>query len=217
MGIPENIDALLVKYDITQEALARIAKVAKSSVSHWRLDGMRPRDEAVQNICDYFGLIPDDILSDHYGLAAKEHGRFGRPVTAGERATVPLLSLGRVHAGPLSEEEAVEEEVEVPASVLERHPRAQSLIVEGDCMDRFALPGMAVVFDPDLSPGNGSVAIVETDDHEAVMRRWYRGGDTLLLVADSHGDYPDIVLKWDDGPIRVIGVVVWVQSTEELV
>lgn len=217
MGIPENIDALLVKYDITQEALARIAKVAKSSVSHWRLDGMRPRDEAVQNICDYFGLIPDDILSDHYGLAAKEHGRFGRPVTAGERATVPLVTLGRVHAGPLSEEEAVEKEVEVPASVLEHHPRAQALVIEGDCMDRFALPGMAVVFDPDLTPANGAVVIADVIDHGMVMRKWYRGGNTLMLVADSHSDYEDIVLSGDEVQVKVWGVVVWVQSAGELV
>lgn len=216
MGVAENIDALLVKYDITQEALARIAKVAKSSVSHWRLDGTVPRAEAVQNICDYFRLTPDDILSDRYGLAAKEHGRFGLPVSSGERATVSLVTLGSVHAGPFSDEGEIERTVEVPSSVLEHHPHAHALIVEGDCMDRFVLPGMAVVYDPDLWPRNGSVAIVETEDYEAVMRRWYMGGDTLLLAADSHERHEDIVLKVEDGPVKVLGVVVWVQSAEEM-
>ena len=137
-------------------------------------------------------------------------------VKAGMRSIVPLVTLGSVHAGPFSDEGETERTVEVPASVLEHHPNSHALIVEGDCMDRFVLPGMAVVYDPDLEPRNGSVAIVETEDYAAVMRRWYMGGDTLLLAADSHGRHEDIVLKVEDGPVRVLGVVVWVQSAEEM-
>lgn len=216
MGIAENIDALLVMYDISQARLAEIAGADPSSVNHWR-KGSKPRDESIERICEHFGLTRDDLLSDSYGLAAKRHGRFGKPVTAGERAMIPLVTLGRVHAGPLSEEEAVMGQTEVPASVLENHPRARALIVEGDCMDRFVLPGMAVVVDPDLTPANGSVVVVETEIHDAVIRRWFRGTDSLMLVADSHEEYPDIVLRFDDGPISVLGVVVWVQSARELV
>ena len=36
MGIPENIDALLVKYDINQDHLARIADVTPGAVTGWR-------------------------------------------------------------------------------------------------------------------------------------------------------------------------------------
>ena len=42
MGIPENIDALLVKYDITQDHLARIAGVTSGAISGWR-KGSTPR------------------------------------------------------------------------------------------------------------------------------------------------------------------------------
>lgn len=70
MGVPENIDALLVKFDINQDGLARIANVAPSAVSRWR-KGARPRMSAIKNICDELGLTEDDILSDVAGLAAK--------------------------------------------------------------------------------------------------------------------------------------------------
>ena len=70
MGLPENIDALLVKHDITQEALARIAGVTPGSVTGWR-KGSRPRKEAIARLCDYFNITEDDLISDHYGLAAK--------------------------------------------------------------------------------------------------------------------------------------------------
>ena len=60
MGIPENIDALLVKYDINQDHLARIADVTPGAVTGWR-KGSTPRKDAVRNICDYFNLSEDDI------------------------------------------------------------------------------------------------------------------------------------------------------------
>lgn len=44
MGVPENIDALLVKFDINQDCLARIAGVAPSAVTRWR-NGVMPREE----------------------------------------------------------------------------------------------------------------------------------------------------------------------------
>lgn len=221
MGIPENIDALLVKFDITQEALARIAGVAPSSVNGWR-NGAVPRKNAIERMCKELEITRDDIMSDEYGLAAKEHGRVpslpkgAMPVYSSGEAAVPLLTLGRVHAGALTDEEAAEHRVEVPASVCSRHPRAFALVVEGNCMDRVIPEGAHVLVDPDREPSNGSIAVVETEAYQAVMRRWYRGSSTLMLTADSFEEQEDIVFSMDDGPVRVIGTVVWYQAPEEM-
>lgn len=215
MGVAENIDALLVSRDMTQSRLAEIAGVDRSTVSEWRTKGRRPRDYAISNLCEYFGIEPDDILSEHYGLAAKLHGKFGVGITSSGEASVPMLTMGRVHAGDMTDDDDVSIRVDVPAHVLAHHPRARAFEVEGDCMDRVAPEGMTVVLDPDLTPRNGSIVVVEID-YRAVMRRWYMGGDTLLLVADSHSQHDDIVVRWDDAQVRVLGVAVWIQSTEEL-
>lgn len=219
MGLPENIDALLVKHDLTQEALARIAGVTPGSVTGWR-KGSRPRKEAISRLCEYFNISEDDLISDHYGLAAKEHGRYAMPDGAmpvvPSSATVPLLTLGRVHAGAMTDEEEVAHRVEVPASVCENHPRAFALEVEGDCMDRVIPEGSHVLVDPDREPGNGSIAVVETEAYRAVMRRWYRGSSTLMLTADSHSEQEDMVFGPDDGPVRVVGTVVWWQAPAEM-
>lgn len=221
MGIPENIDALLVKFDITQEALARIAGVAPSSVNGWR-NGAVPRKNAIERMCKELEITRDDIMSDEYGLAAKEHGRVpslpkgAMPVYSSGEATVPLLTLGRVHAGALTDEEEAEHRVEVPASVCSRHPRAFALVVEGNCMNRVIPEGAHVLVDPDREPSNGSIAVVETEAYQAVMRRWYRGSSTLMLTADSHEAQEDLVFSMDDGPVRVIGTVVWWQAPEEM-
>lgn len=217
MGIPENIDALLVKFDITQEALARIAGVAPSSVNGWR-NGAVPRKNAIEKMCQALEITRDDIMSDEFGLAAKEHGRVpsGAMPVAASSATVPLLAIGRVHAGAMTDEEEVSHRVEVPASVCENHPRAFALEVEGDCMDRVIPEGSHVLVDPDREPGNGSIAVVETESYSAVMRRWYRGSSTLMLTADSHSEQEDMVFGPEDGPVRVVGTVVWWQAPREM-
>lgn len=108
MGLPENIDALLVKFDINQDQLARVADVSPSSVTRWR-KGSQMRPTQLRRICDYFDLSEDDLLSTDAGLAAKEHGRYGieymgsgderellvlfRSMDAGERAA--LLGVAR--------------------------------------------------------------------------------------------------------------------------
>lgn len=72
MGIPENIDALLVEHDITAESLARIAGVAPSTVARWR-KGSQIRPKNLERICSFFDLEPDDLLSTKAGFAAKAH------------------------------------------------------------------------------------------------------------------------------------------------
>ena len=94
MGLPENIDALLVKFDITQDALARVAGVNPSSVTRWRR-GSKMRQSQIDRICEYFDLTEDDLLSTDAGLAAKEHGTYGVEYSSdladeGERELVTL-------------------------------------------------------------------------------------------------------------------------------
>lgn len=180
------------------------------AVSQWENGRAVPRMGAVQRIADHFGVSKGAVIDEESDAL----GSFS--VRADGDATVPLVTLGSVHAGPFSEEGETERSIDVPASLLRSHPRARALVVEGDCMNRVAPEGMAVVYDPDVEPHNGSIAIVETENYDAVMRRWYRGGDTLMLVADSYGRHPDIVLTEEDGPIKLVGTVVWVQSSKEM-
>lgn len=72
MGLAENIDTLLVKFNVTADSLARTAGVSSSMVSRWRHGG-DIRKNNVQAICDYFNLTEDDLCSYDHGLAAQEH------------------------------------------------------------------------------------------------------------------------------------------------
>lgn len=220
MGIPENIDALLVKFDMTQEALARIAGVAPSSVNGWR-NGAVPRKNAIDCMCKALGVTRDDIMSDRFGLAAKEHGRTFLPEGAlipkpSEPAYAPLL--GRVHAGDAQEPDILDERIPLPKEVADRHPAAYFLQVEGGCMSRVYPEGCHILIDPEKTPVNGSVAVVSIDGADYVMRRLYSTGKTVVLSPDSWDEgYEDIVITaGDERTVECVGTVVWFQPSREM-
>lgn len=211
MGIGLNIRRLRESHGLTQEEFGKIANVSSMAVSQWENGRAVPRMGAVQAIADYFNISKGEILDEPGQMPPN-----AIPVVASEVATVPLVSLGRVHAGSFEDEDAHAGRVEVPASVAASHPRAFALEVEGDCMDRVIPEGSHALVDPDREPGNGSIAVVETDSYQAVMRRWYRGSSTLMLTADSHSEQEDMVFGPEDGPVRVVGTVVWWQAPREM-
>lgn len=218
MGIPENIDALLVKFDITQEALARIAGVAPSSVNGWR-NGAVPRKNAIEKMCQALEITRDDIMSDEFGLAAKEHGRVpsGAKLPSEPRpAYAPLL--GRVHAGDACEPDVIDDRVPIPYEVRSAHPHGYFLEVEGNCMSRVYPEGCHIYIDPRQQPRNGSVAVVSIDGADYVMRRLYNTGRTIVLSPDSWDDsYEDIVITGEDErTVEYVGTVVWFQPAEEM-
>lgn len=226
MSIRANIIKLREIYGITQEQLADIAGVSRGAVSQWEGGFSEPRMGSIQKIADHFGLSKSNVIEDDGmtfidPVTKKPKGNPlmpspAIPVRASRSATVPLKSLGRVHAGPFTDEEETDTAVEVPANVLDHHPRAFALLVEGDCMNKVIPEGSHVLVDPDREPSNGSIAVVETDTYQAVMRRWYRGATTLMLSADSFREYDDMLFSPEDGPLRVLGVVVWYQSADEM-
>ena len=217
MGIPENIDALLVKYDITQDHLARTAGVTSAAISGWR-NGSTPRRRNVQAVCDYFGLSEDDILSDVAGLAAKEHGRFpsnALPVRGMPMAKVPLV--GSTHAGRPELPDCPDEFplVDVPQFLLDRDPGSYGLSVDGDCMDEVCPPGMVAVVQPSVPARSGDVVVATIDGAESIMRRMTVINGDLILSPESHcKEYENIYIASTDERAVHVEHVAYFQSRE---
>ena len=226
MSVAYNIKKLRDIFNLTQADLAEVAGVTKNAVSQWENGRAEPRMGAIERMAACYGLrksfLIEDRGMDQVDPVTKKPRRpayipqGAMPIYSSGEATVPLLTLGRVHAGEITDEEDTQHCIEVPASVCERHPNAFALVVDGNCMNRVIPDGAHILVDPDCEPVNGSIAVVETEAYQAVMRRWYRGSSTLMLTADSYEEQEDIVFTADDGPVRVIGTVVWYQSPEEM-
>lgn len=224
MGVAENIDALLVKHDITQETLARVAGISQAAVSGWR-HGKKPSNSSLKKICDYFDLEPNDILSDKYGLAAKEHGlarniaKGAKSVTGMEMGYVPLR--GRVHAGPFTAPENLEARAEmvlIPQFLIDSDPDTYALESEGDCMNKVYPEGCIIIVSPNREPQNGSVAVVALDCNDSIMRRMVRTSSTLILSPESwNPEHKDIIITEDsDHSVEFWGKVVWFQPSKEM-
>lgn len=210
MTVGKSIQRLRKAASLTQEELANKIGVARSTIAQWERGWATPSLGKVRDLADVFNVSMNAVVS-----GSDEMPQMAEHTRTTSDSTVPLVTLGRVHAGTFSDEDNTERVVQVPPDILKNHPNAQAVVVEGDCMNRVIPEGMAAVFDTELEPANDNIVIVEMEEHETLLRRWFRAGNTLILVADSYQDYEDIVLTWET-PIRVVGTVVWAQPLREL-
>lgn len=214
MGVAENIDALLVKFDITAESLARIAGVQPPTVSRWR-HGAMPREEPINRMVEYFGLERDDIVSDAFGLAAKEHGRVGIPTIKPAYSYHVVPMLGNVAAGEWREVyEQHGEEVTIPDEFAESHPRAFGVKPAGSSMDLVFRDDEIAICDPDMEVrdrerGVGRRQRGRGDDKTRILRRQhYR-----LACREHHGRRVPGHSYQHQGPgfsaVHLIGEIFW--------
>ena len=222
MGIPENIDALLVKYDINQDHLARIADVTPGAVTGWR-KGSTPRKDAVRNICDYFNLSEDDILSENYGLAAKEYGDFpgisnARPAVGMAMGLAPRL--GKVHAAVLAQPDVCDEAtmVSIPQFLVDEDPDCFVVSSEGDCMDKVLSVGSDLVVSRKKQPRDNSIVMASVDGCDYIVRRLRMTANTMILSPESHNpDHEDIIIRRDsEHSLEIPGVITWYQAPREM-
>ena len=222
MGIPENIDALLVKYDINQDHLARIADVTPGAVTGWR-KGSTPRKDAVRNICDYFNLSEDDILSENYGLAAKEYGDFpgisnARPAVGMAMGLAPRL--GKVHAGVLAQPDVCDEAtmVSIPQFLVDEDPDCFVVSSEGDCMDKVLSVGSDLVVSRKKQPRDNSIVMASVAGCDYIVRRLRMTANTMILSPESHNpDHEDIIIRRDsEHSLEIPGVITWYQAPREM-
>lgn len=214
MSIRQNIIKLREQQNITQEELAKIAGVSRGAVSQWEGGFSEPRMGAIQKIADHFHILKSNLIEDN-GMDNTSQSSLHKLTAIGSTATLPLRTLGKVHAGVMDDDTICDdEEIQVPERVVLAYPDAFLLRVEGNCMDRVIPEGSHVVVVPHKEPTNGSIVVIRDDAYEAIMRRYYKGSSALMLSPDSYEEeYQDIIVH-DGQEITLIGVVVWWQASE---
>ena len=191
MSLAERIRTLRQSAGLTQGQLAEWVGVMPSTVTLWELGTTRPRVSRLGAIATALGVSEGELLAETSGWG---YGRCLVPVTPSSLGRASLIGVT----------------VEVPAGILRDHPESRAIVAEDDSINRVIPQGMVAVFDPEDSPESGHLAVVEADGIGTVIRRWYCGRDTLLLVADSYGEYEDMVFPRGTEP-KVLGTVIWAQ------
>lgn len=210
MSTGANIRRLREQRGLTQEQLGKMVDVSRSTITQWERGWTTPRMGNVQLLAGALGVSTADIIADELPPSNAI-----KPATA-KPAYAPLL--GRVHAGEAQEPDVLQDAVPVPYEIIKRHPQGYFLQVEGDCMDNVYPEGCYILIDPEQRPSNGSIAVVSIDGADYVMRRLYRGANTLILSPDSHNaEHEDMVFAaTTEHTVEFHGTVVWFQSSKEL-
>lgn len=198
MDLGKKIRAHRDELGLTQAELADKLGLTYSSVSQWESGRATPRTPILRQLADLFNTTVADLMGEDAAEAA----------ISGTSRMVPLL--GFAHMGEPCDEGSLSDEVEVPASIADAHPRGFMVHAQGGCMDnRFPHDALLLV-DPDMEPVNGQPVLAETADYGAVVRNYTRGRSTVMLTADSHsGEYDDILAGPGDEPVVCKGRVVW--------
>lgn len=204
MDLGKKIRAHRDELGLTQAELADKLGLTYSSVSQWESGRATPRTPILRQLAELFDTTVADLMGEDASEAA----------ISGASRMVPLL--GFAHMGEPCDEGSLSDEVEVPASIAEAHPRGFMVHAQGGCMDnRFPHDALLLV-DPDMEPVNGQPVLAETADYGAVVRNYTRGRSTVMLTADSHsGEYDDILAGPDDAPVVCRGRVVWYMGEED--
>lgn len=198
MDLGKKIRAHRDELGLTQAELADKLGLTYSSVSQWESGRATPRTPILRQLADLFNTTVADLMGEDATETA----------ISGTSRMVPLL--GFAHMGEPCDEGTLADEVEVPASIADAHPRGFMVHAQGGCMDnRFPRDALLLV-DPDMEPVNGQPVLAETSDYGAVVRNYTRGRSTVMLTADSHsGEYDDILAGPGDEPVVCKGRVVW--------
>lgn len=198
MEFGEKLRSLRMKAGLTQLDIAEKLDVSAAAIGAWENGRAKPRLTKLGQLAELLGTSAADLMGEDATEAA----------ISGTSRMVPLL--GFAHMGEPCDEGNLADEVEVPASIADAHPRGFMVHAQGGCMDnRFPHDALLLV-DPDMEPVNGQPVLAETSDYGAVVRNYTRGRSTVMLTADSHsGEYDDILAGPGDEPVVCKGRVVW--------
>lgn len=198
MEFGEKLRSLRTKAGLTQLDIAEKLDVSAAAIGAWENGRAKPRLTKLGQLAELLGTSAADLMGEDAAEAA----------ISGTSRMVPLL--GFAHMGEPCDEGNLADEVEVPASIADAHPRGFMVHAQGGCMDnRFPHDALLLV-DPDMEPVNGQPVLAETSDYGAVVRNYTRGSSTVMLTADSHsGEYDDILAGPGDEPVVCKGRVVW--------
>lgn len=201
-----TIKKLRVERGITQEQLAAMLNVSRSTIGMYETGNREPDFETCEAIADIFNVDMDYLLGRT--TVERKAPVFQPNIPPGfmplpETYKVPLV--GRIACGqPITAEENIEGYMDVPKG---KHVDF-CLLCEGDSMIDAGIDDGDVVYirrQPDVE--NGQIAAVRIDN-EATLKRVYKYPDRLVLQPENRS-YPPLTYVGEEmNQVSIEGKVV---------
>lgn len=203
MNVPERIRELRESRGISQEALAEILGVDRTTIVKYESGGSRPTRN-LKKLADYFHVSTDYLLGN---TDAKRAGLF----QLNETNRVPVI--GSVRCGPDGPAyEYIDEYIAIDDGY--RPEEMRGFLATGDSMegDEIHDGDVCLVHLQEEVP-DGSIAVVVIDGEEGTMKHFHRDEDKgVIVLQSSNPAYPPRIFAGEDAnSVRVIGRVVEVR------
>lgn len=196
-----TIKRLRTERGVTQEQLAAMLNVSRSTIGMYETGSREPDFETCEAIADIFNVDMDYLI----GRSPVERKNVVIPPgfqPMPEMSAVPLV--GSIACGtPILAEQNIEARIGVPA--LWRADFA--LTCHGNSMAAMIQDGDIVCIRKQPEVENGEIAAVRIGE-EATLKRFYRQGDTVMLQAENPAFSPLVYTRDQLNEITIEGRVV---------
>ena len=190
---------------VSQQVVADFVDVDRSTYSRYENGEVRPDINTITKLAGYFGVSTDYLL-----------GIDNRPKRVLKKRWIPIL--GWILAGPpVISDENIVGYVEMPEDAFP-NDELFSLIVEGDSMSPYYLPGDIVIYRSTNRAENGDDVAVRINGDEFTLKRYKRTNEGIMLVPLNQPEYEPMFFtnaQIESLPVEILGVVVEQRRTKQ--
>lgn len=201
MSLSENIRYYRKLNKMTQSDLAKKLAVGTSTVSSWELGSNKPLMDNVTKMAKLWNIKMSDII----GEGSDQVPSNLIPIVTDQLVKVPILGVIACGEPILAEENIVGYRYHLKDTL----PSGETfyLKAKGDSMEPKIPDGADVLIRKQDEVENGEIAAVLVNgDTEATLKRIYRQGNNISLVAENP-HYPPYIVDANN-PARILGKAV---------
>lgn len=219
--IGDTIKLLREERRLSQQKLADILNVARSTISMYESGSRIPEDDMKDLICDYFNVDMNYL----YGKTNTRNSYREESENLSKVNNIfddyfPLHYCTNLSAGLPTEllEAEPDAVVYVPIKFQNRKKRLHAFQVNGTSMNNVIQDGSIVLAEevPDTVLKEGTIVVAWLDG-EATVKRLYPGDNHVVLMPDSSdkGHHP-ITVNLEDNQLYIIGRVIWHMNPDNI-
>lgn len=209
----ERLKVLRTERDLSQQALANMIKISKSSINMYERGEREPSLEMLENLADFFNVDLDYLLgkSEHRNKNAWLFEQSLSDVEFTPKSKgVKIPVLGNVAAGvPLGAVTDILDYEEISEDMA-KTGEFFALRIKGDSMEPKISDGDVVVVRQQQNVESGQIAIVLVNGDDATCKKFIKH-DTGISLVSLNPSFPPMFYTADEvekKPVRIIGRVV---------
>ena len=208
------------KKNLTQQDLATLFHLDKSSISKYENGHQRPEMETLINICDYFGVSVEYLVGQtdkkEKNINKTDVNNITNLIEIDNNKMVKIPVLGAIKAGiPMFAEDNIIGYEYVHQEELMQGEKYFYLQVKGDSMinARIYEGDRVRIKKQNFIERNGDIMAVRVNGDEATLKRVYKQENGLVLISENPNYFPIFFPASDIevGYVSIIGKVVKIE------